>query len=443
MSVWLDKHRKTYRYDFRRNGQRFAGVCIHPDTKTHARTLTEARQIEAIFIVRANTGIVEKEVPLNAATASTFTLAQCLCDYLEEAKKTDRSWSRASRVIDHILAFFGKDVALSSISQKLIENYGRFLSEEIIQLYMGGPRKGGEFRPDSDGRVRDVATRNKYLGVLRKAWREAEGRYRKEIPGFPLPPLIKRFKVPKTHPNPVRQQDVARILDAAPMHLQEITLLTINTGARIGEILNAAVKEVDWENAKLTFPAERTKGHQERIVDLNEIAMALLWRLRQRLPDPNDGDARLIRYQRAPGSEPRPINSIRTAWRNTLRRAGIPGKYRFHGTRGSFITYLAANGVPLPVIQRIVGHEDPRTTARYIAIEDEYAKQAVQKLEAHPAFVGANQGRGVLGGLRSRLRHVDPSPSRPRTLGCIRSAESACMRPRSRLWKMGLSGRGT
>jgi integrase len=399
MSVWLDKQRKTYRYDFQRNGQRYAGICIHPDNRTHARTLTEAKKIEAILIVRANTGIVEKEPPLKAATASTFTLAQCLCDYLEEAKKTDRSWWRAPAIIDHILRFFGRDATLSSISQKTIENYGRFLSSELIRIYKGGPRKGGEFQPDSKSRVRDVATRNRYLGVLRKGWREAERRYRAELPGFPLPPQIKSFKVPKTNPNPIRQQDVVRILNAAPMHLQEVIVLTLNIGGRVSEILKAVVKEVDWENAKIIFPAERTKGHKERIVDLNEIAMALLWRLRNRLPDPNDGDARLIRYQRSPDSKPMPINSIRTAWKNTLRRAGIPGKYKFHGTRGAFITYLAANGVPGPVIQRVVGHEDPRTTARYIAIEDKYAKQAVRKLKKHPAFVGAKRGTDILSGI--------------------------------------------
>jgi integrase len=410
MSVWLDKSRKTYRYDFWRHGERFAGVCIHPDLKTHARTLTEARQIEAIFVVRANEGVVEKEPPPKAETASTFTLLQCLCDYLEQAKKTDRSWELASSIIDHILGFFGRDTTLVSISQKLTEKYGDFLSEEMVQVYVGGPRKGGELRPRRNGKVRDVATRNRYLGVLRKAWRDAERRYRGELPGFPPPPLIKLFKLPKTNPNPVRQQDVARILDAAPLHLQEIIILTLNIGGRLREILKAVVKEVDWDNARITFPAERTKGHKERSVDLNEIAMALLWKLRARLPDPNDGDARLIRYQRTPDSEPQPINSIRTAWRATLRRAKIPGKYKFHGTRGSFITYLAANGVPLPVIQRIVGHEDIRTTARYMAIEDQYAKEAVRKLEGHPAFVGANRGTGVLRGLGLKDPPTTPRP---------------------------------
>jgi integrase len=397
MSTWHDENRKTYRYDFWRGGKRFAGFSIDPDTAVHALNMKDARRIETLLIARADAGLLK---PPPVITAANFTLAQTLCEYLEEAKKHDRTWKRASTRIDHILAFFGMNTALISITQTMIEAYGLFLSTQVVQVYIGGPQKGGNWKPASNGAVREPSTRNSFLGVLRKAWRDAEERHRKDIPGFPLPPRIKRFKVPKTDPNPVREQDIARILDAAPSHLQEVIVLTVNTGARRDEILFLVVKEVDWDNERVTFPAGRTKGHKERTVRLNPVAMAILWNLRSRLPDPNDGDARLILYKKSPNAVPRPIRSVKTAWKATLRRAGIPGKYKLHGTRGSFITYLAANGVPTPVIQKLVGHDDPRTTARYTAIEDRYTNDAVLKFKSHPAFRGMGAGKGVITGLK-------------------------------------------
>ncbi|MCK4982997.1 MAG: tyrosine-type recombinase/integrase [Victivallaceae bacterium] len=64
--------------------------------------------------------------------------------------------------------------------------------------------------------------------------------------------------------------------------------------------------------------------------------------------------------------------------RNIIKRkANI---YGFHSFRHSFVSFCAKAGVPLPVVQAIVGHGNPAITRHYIHIGEESVKQAINAL---------------------------------------------------------------
>lgn len=52
----------------------------------------------------------------------------------------------------------------------------------------------------------------------------------------------------------------------------------------------------------------------------------------------------------------------------------------FHSLRHSFVSFCANAGVPLPVVQSIVGHGNPAITRHYIHIGEESVKQAINAL---------------------------------------------------------------
>ena len=54
--------------------------------------------------------------------------------------------------------------------------------------------------------------------------------------------------------------------------------------------------------------------------------------------------------------------------------------YGFHSFRHSFVSFCAKAGVPLPVVQAIVGHGNPAITRHYIHIGEESVKQAINAL---------------------------------------------------------------
>jgi Phage integrase family len=101
--------------------------------------------------------------------------------------------------------------------------------------------------------------------------------------------------------------------------------------------------------------------------------------------------------------------SWRTAWLNLRKAAGLE-KVRFHDLRHTFITRLAENNVPLPVVRSMVGHMTAAVTERYTHISTNAARAAVDLLgKIHPqahfvdSFVdGKNRSESKLLKIRAR-----------------------------------------
>jgi len=49
-------------------------------------------------------------------------------------------------------------------------------------------------------------------------------------------------------------------------------------------------------------------------------------------------------------------------WKPTLIRAGLEPILRFHDLRHSYATWLVDDGVPVNMVQRVMGHERSATT---------------------------------------------------------------------------------
>jgi integrase len=63
-----------------------------------------------------------------------------------------------------------------------------------------------------------------------------------------------------------------------------------------------------------------------------------------------------------------------------LRRIKKTNVYGFHSFRHSFVSFCAKAGVPMPVVQSIVGHGSPAVTRHYVHIGEGAARQAINAL---------------------------------------------------------------
>jgi integrase len=72
--------------------------------------------------------------------------------------------------------------------------------------------------------------------------------------------------------------------------------------------------------------------------------------------------------------------TIKTAWGNACRRAGIKD-LRFHDLRHTFGTRAADAGVPLNAIRDVMGHKSTAMTERYAHATDEGKRRAVEALQ--------------------------------------------------------------
>lgn len=107
--------------------------------------------------------------------------------------------------------------------------------------------------------------------------------------------------------------------------------------------------------------SDRNKSAKVRRVPLNAQALAALERLGADYIMPS-----------------MPKESLSRAFSRCARDAGLRGS--IHWLRHTFGTNLVANGVPLPVVQELMGHQDISTTMRYQHVIEGQMQNAVDRI---------------------------------------------------------------
>jgi len=165
------------------------------------------------------------------------------------------------------------------------------------------------------------------------------------------------------------QREVLALMAAcsarAPTGVRNRALIAVlwRAGVRISEGLALAVKDVDREAG--TLAVLHGKGDRRRVVGLDPTALAVLERwLEVR--------AKRVRRPRAApvfctldGGSLQP-QYVRALLPRLALRAGIEKRVHAHGLRHAHAAELAAEGVPVNVVQAQLGHGSLATTDRYL-----------------------------------------------------------------------------
>jgi integrase/recombinase XerD len=138
------------------------------------------------------------------------------------------------------------------------------------------------------------------------------------------------------------------------------------TGLRVTELVNVEVAEVDV--VERTIRVREGKGGKDRLVLFTE---DLGQQLRLHLGDRTRGA--LFESNRSAAFSARRIQQIVKA---VARRAGVAKPIHPHTHRHSMATFLRNQGVPLDVVQLLLGHADPRTTQLYARLSLATARTA-------------------------------------------------------------------
>jgi site-specific recombinase XerD len=168
----------------------------------------------------------------------------------------------------------------------------------------------------------------------------------------PLPPEI--------------DQELQRRLKQSGMSVTLGLLIMRRTGLRVGELrrLERECVRAD-ENGKSFFKVPLGKLNNERLVPLDDAALAAMSELQRRARQDNPY---LIQ-----GARGRPV--AMTTYQSTLTKIGgdVPLSERLttHRLRHSFATSLMNGGMSLLGIMKLLGHRDFRMTLRYTQIVDE------------------------------------------------------------------------
>jgi integrase len=150
---------------------------------------------------------------------------------------------------------------------------------------------------------------------------------------------------------------------------RSFALTMLHTGCRISEALNILVGRIDGRSMAITFETlkRRKSGHFRAVPIPDDLAKLLMRLTRGRLPI-----GRIWTFSRPTGY--RLIVQC-------MRRAKISGGMACpKGLRHGFGVACVEQKIPLPIIQKWLGHAKPETTAIYLCVMDLEERNLARRL---------------------------------------------------------------
>ena len=321
-----------------------------------ARKLSKQIKAEHMVAVKAEAAV--KPAPAQ----DQMTLERFFHDiYLPQAKIHKRSWVKDESLYRlRIGPKFGH-VLLSEINRRNVQSFHQGLLIEGLS----------------------AATCNHHVVLMRRFLSVAVSLdllQKNVLKGIPLMPLANFSDVYLSPSETARLVEV--LTTDANKPVCAALLFIMNTAARKMEALKAKWADVDMVNRVWHIPTENNKSKRPKTLPLNDGAMQVLSQLESK------GTSQYV----FPNPETDlPYTSIARVFWRLRKKAGLPENFRVHDFRGSFSErYLGANG-SIFTLQKLLGHQDVRTTATRYA-----------RLSARSLLEGASLGSVAMPQLQPR-----------------------------------------
>ena len=259
----------------------------------------------------------------------------------------------------HLIPYFGKRY-LHEITPKHLEDY---LTKRSRTPYSRGKTK----KPVKNTTLnRDIAC---IKGLFRKAveW------------GCLQASPAEGIKNPKEIPNPPRlleQEEIFRLLEEVPDHLNALVVCAVYAGLRKKELFYLRWKDIDWTTGELNVVSREehpTKNYESRRIPMNEALAEALRRHPRRLGSP-------YVFCNEKGE---PYDNVRIALNSAAKRAGIEEGFMLHQLRHAFCSHALMQGIDPRTVQKWMGHKDLQTTLKYAHVSPDHEKAAIQRLQYH------------------------------------------------------------
>jgi integrase len=265
----------------------------------------------------------------------------------EHSKPKKKSWLRDEISISHLKPFFGSST-LQEIRPEMISKYKT-------------KRYAENARPATINRELALAKHASNLGLKEWGWCKSN----------PFS-MVKMEKENNARDRILSYEEEERLLNVCPKWLNDIVTFALNTGARMGEILELAWKDVDLFRRVVVIYQGKT-GHTKTMpltLTALEIlkAKAKVRHLHSNLVFPSQSGTRISN------------RNLERAFANALKKVKVEG-LRFHDLRHTFASRLAMAGKDLYLIQRLLGHREPRMVQRYAHHSIESLRNGIEVLE--------------------------------------------------------------
>jgi integrase len=171
----------------------------------------------------------------------------------------------------------------------------------------------------------------------------------------------------------LEREEVARLLEEMPDHLQALVACAVLAGLRRSELFHLKWKDVDFSAGELRVVSSTehpTKNRETRQIPMNAALTEAIRRHPRRLDSP---------YVFC-NKEGKPYDNIRKSLLKAAGRAGIQDGIGLHALRHAFCSHAMMAGADPRTVQKWMGHQDLRTTLRYAHVSAGHEKAAIQLL---------------------------------------------------------------
>ena len=171
---------------------------------------------------------------------------------------------------------------------------------------------------------------------------------------------IPRPKKPSLLPKVIHLQDIAKMIKLT-LNLKHKTLLMLvyGMGLRVSEIINLKITDIDSKNMQVHI--QGAKGKKDRYTNLPETVLPFLRSYyKEYKPQKYLFEGQL--------SEKYSIRSAQQVFKQSLTRAKINKDVGIQGLRHSYATHLLEQGTDISYIQKLLGHNDTKTTLIYAQV---------------------------------------------------------------------------
>ena len=320
----------------------------------------------------------EKESFRSAITqnGNTPTIEDATYLYLNEKRFPPKDTEKFLSAMTSIFEKIGH-IPLSEINADDIERVQKLMRLERSRRHKEITKTNNNAKTDHKNKneipLISEATVHNRMSKLRTVirWAAANGMI-DVIPAMKIgAPVYRKFRPPTP-------EEAEAIYAAAAEHVRRSILLGGTEGLRVGESELFALRwdkvflNEDDDSYLLIDTSRKKKSQPMRAVPIQKELVPLMrqWRA----VDKAHGIAYVISYKG------HPIQSIKTAWKATLRRAGITGYFRPYDLRHAFATNLIAAGWDYGTVADLMGNSVQIVAKHYQYVSTPQKRRAVSAL---------------------------------------------------------------
>lgn len=174
-----------------------------------------------------------------------------------------------------------------------------------------------------------------------------------------IPRPKKRLILPKVISE---EKIIAGLMEVKNIKHKALLLLTYSAGLRVSEVVQLTITDINSDRMQITI--NEAKGKKDRVATLSEAILPLLREYYKQYKPKHW----LFEGQYA--GEHYSTRAAQLIFKDAYKKLGLPPSCSFHSLRHSYATHLLENGTDITYIQKLLGHNDIKTTMRYTHVSN-------------------------------------------------------------------------